>query len=154
MSQWGLDIMSKILVINGPNLNLLGKREPHIYGSGTLPKLEDFIKNYATSIGIDASCVCTNVEGEIINYLHNAYNSFDGVILNAGAYSHYSIAIRDAISSIDIPVIEVHLSNIYNREDFRQKSVIASVCVGQITGFGKLSYIMALQYFKKDGFLL
>ena len=143
--------MCKILVINGPNLNLLGKREPNIYGSETLANLHNFIENYANSRGITISCVCTNVEGDIINYLHNANHSFDGVILNAGAYSHYSIAIRDAIAAIDIPVIEVHLSNIYSREDFRQKSVIAGVCVGQITGFGKLSYILALQYFKKDG---
>lgn len=145
--------MCKILVINGPNLNLLGQREPHVYGTETILALENSIKNYATSVGITVSCVCTNVEGEIINYLHNARGSFDGIILNAGAYSHYSIAIRDAIAAIDIPVIEVHLSNIYSREDFRQKSVIASVCVGQITGFGKLSYILALQYFKKDGCL-
>lgn len=143
--------MCKILVINGPNLNLLGQREPQVYGTETILALEDSIKNYANSIGITVSCVCTNIEGEIINYLHSARDSFDGIILNAGAYSHYSIAIRDAIAAIDIPVIEVHLSNIYSREDFRQKSVIASVCVGQITGFGKLSYILALQYFKKDG---
>ena len=142
--------MCKILVINGPNLNLLGQREPHIYGTESIQHLENSIKNYANSIGIEASCVCTNIEGEIINYLHNSISSFDGVILNAGAYSHYSIAIRDAIAAINIPVIEVHLSNIYNREGFRQKSILAGVCIGQITGFGKLSYLLALQYFKKD----
>lgn len=142
--------MCKILVINGPNLNLLGQREPHIYGRETLQHLEDSIKDYATSIGVSASCICTNIEGEIINYLHKAGYSFHGVILNAGAYSHYSIAIRDAIAAINIPVIEVHLSNIYNRENFRQKSVIASACIGQITGFGKLSYMLALQYFSEN----
>ena len=142
--------MCKILVINGPNLKLLGKREPHIYGSDSFSKLESSIKNHANVIGITATCVCTNIEGEIIDHLHNAPNFFDGIILNAGAYSHYSIAIRDAIAAINIPVVEVHLSNIYKRENFRHHSVIADVCVGQITGFGKTSYILALEYFKQE----
>lgn len=145
--------MCKILVINGPNLNLLGKREPNIYGIDRLHQLEDSIQNHANSIGITATCVCSNIEGEIIEYIHKASSSFDGVILNAGAYSHYSIAIRDAIAAISIPVVEVHLSNIYKRESFRHTSVISDVCVGQITGFGKLSYILALEYFRQERIL-
>ena len=141
--------MSKILVINGPNLNLLGKREPTIYGTKTLKEIERNLEEYAIKIGIKVKCVQTNIEGEIINYLHDAIDNYDGVILNAGAYTHYSIAIHDAILAIKIPVVEVHLSNIYKREEFRQKSVIASACVGQISGFGEESYKLALQYFRK-----
>lgn len=143
--------MTKVLIINGPNLNLLGKREPKIYGKSTLDDLEEKLKHYATNIGIQVFFAQSNIEGEIINYLHGAMEKYDGIILNAGAYSHYSIAIHDAILAIGIPVIEVHLSNIYKREEFRQKSQIASACVGQISGFGQKSYMLALQYFKKDG---
>ncbi|MBP5427430.1 MAG: type II 3-dehydroquinate dehydratase [Clostridiales bacterium] len=142
--------MHKILVINGPNLNLLGKREPLVYGTETLVQLENSIKEYSKNIGLNTTCVWSNSEGQIIDFLHKSIEKYDGIILNAGAYSHYSIAIRDAIASINIPVIEVHMSNIYSRESFRRRSVIAEVCLGQITGFGKLSYILALQYFKKD----
>ena len=143
--------MTKVLVINGPNLNLLGQREPQIYGKSTLANLEGNIKQYAKDIGVEVSLVQTNVEGNIINYLHDAMGKYDGVILNAGAYSHYSIAIHDAILAINVPVVEVHLSNIYKREEFRKTSVISSACVGQISGFGQKSYMLALQYFKEGG---
>ena len=143
--------MTRVLVINGPNLNLLGQREPQIYGKSTLEDLEDKLKQYGNNIGIEVFCVQTNIEGDIINYLHDGANKYDGVILNAGAYSHYSIAIHDAILAINIPVIEVHLSNVYKREEFRKKQVLASACVGQISGFGQFGYMLALQYFKKDG---
>ena len=143
--------MSRILIINGPNLNMLGKREPEVYGTKTLKEIEHNLEEYAKNIGIQVECVQTNIEGEIINYLHNAVNNFDGVVLNAGAYTHYSIAIHDAILAIKLPVVEVHLSNIYKREEFRHKSIIASACVGQISGFGEKSYKLALQYFREDG---
>lgn len=143
--------MSKILVINGPNLNLLGKREPKIYGNKTLNEIEKNIEEYAKKIGIQAECVQSNIEGEIINYIHDSINKYDGIILNAGAYTHYSIAIHDAILAVSVPVVEVHLSNVYKREDYRKKSVIASACVGQISGFGEKSYILALEFFRKDG---
>jgi len=135
----------KILIINGPNLNMLGKREPEHYGSRTLNDINEEIKENAEPLGIEAAFFQSNIEGEIINYLHSA--KADGIILNAGAFTHYSYAIHDAIKSIDIPVIEVHLSNLHKREEFRHKSVLAGACAGQITGFGKYSYILALQYF-------
>jgi len=134
----------KVLVLNGPNLNLLGKREPDIYGKATLSDLESQLKKVAGKYQAELDFVQTNSEGKIIDYLHAAEGRYDYIILNPGAYGHYSIAIRDAISSISVPVIEVHLSNIYAREEFRHKSVIAPVTVGQICGFGFNSYILAL----------
>jgi len=139
----------KIFIINGPNLNMLGKREPEHYGSQTLDDMNEEIKTQAKSLGIETEFFQSNTEGEIINYLHNA--KADGIILNAGAFTHYSYAIHDAVKSIDIPVIEVHLSNIHKREEFRHKSVLAGACAGQISGFGKYSYILALQYFNSGG---
>lgn len=135
----------KILILNGPNLNMLGKREPEIYGGDTLEKTNQEIKAKAENLGVDVDFFQSNVEGEIVTCIQNA--QCDGIILNAGAFTHYSYAIRDAISSVDTSVIEVHLSNIHAREEFRHKSVLASVCVGQICGFGKYSYILALEYF-------
>lgn len=143
--------MTKILVINGPNLNLLGKREPDIYGIETLKKIEHDLDKYAKIIGVEVDFAQSNIEGELVNFIQNAMGKYDGIILNAGAYTHYSIAIHDAILATGLPVIEVHLSNIYKREEFRHKSIIASACVGQITGFGEKSYKLALQYFRKDG---
>jgi 3-dehydroquinate dehydratase-2 len=125
---------------------MLGTREPEIYGECTLEQIEREITDKAVSLGMKAWFVQSNIEGEIINAIQNA--EFDGIILNAGAFTHYSYAIRDAVSSVDIPVIEVHLSNIYAREEFRHKSVLAGVCIGQISGFGKYGYILALEYFK------
>ena len=138
--------MIKILVINGPNLNMLGKREPEIYGSDTLETIYQEIEDKAESLEIAVAFFQFNIEGEIINAIQTL--KCDGIILNAGAFTHYSYAIRDAISSVDTPVVEVHLSNIHAREEFRHKSVLAEVCVGQISGFGKYSYILALEYFK------
>ena len=143
--------MTKILVVNGPNLNLLGKREPDIYGIETLKKIEHDLDEYAKKIGVEVDFAQSNIEGELVNFIQNAMGKYDGIILNAGAYTHYSIAIHDAILATGLPVIEVHLSNIYKREEFRHKSIIASACVGQITGFGEKSYKLALKYFRKDG---
>ncbi|MBR2398025.1 MAG: type II 3-dehydroquinate dehydratase [Clostridia bacterium] len=134
----------KLLFINGVNLNLTGKREPGVYGSQTL---EDINKEIAQHFaGDECQFFQSNVEGEICTALHNA--DCDGIILNAGAYTHYSVAIRDAIASIKIPVVEVHMSNVYAREEFRHKSMLSEVCKGVILGFGKNSYILAGESFK------
>ncbi len=134
----------KILVLNGPNLNLLGEREPNIYGSDTLKSINDEILDKARTMGYDITFYQSNSEGGLIDRLHEARLDCAGVILNAGAYTHYSYAIRDAISAIRIPVVEVHLSNVNSRDEFRHKSVIGPVCVGCIAGFGKNSYTLAL----------
>ncbi len=134
----------RVLVLNGPNLNLLGEREPGIYGSTSLDALCSHLTSAAEAMGMTVCFAQSNHEGEIIDILHAARSECDGVILNAGAYTHYSIAIRDAISAIKIPVVEVHLSNIHAREEFRHTSVIAPVCIGQISGFGTDSYDLAL----------
>lgn len=135
----------KIQIINGPNLNLLGTREPHIYGDLTFEKyLIDLRKRFEnTTIDYFQS----NLEGEIINKLHEIGFSYDGIILNAGAYTHTSIAIHDAIGSITTKVAEVHISNVYAREEFRHKSIITSKCIGLITGFGMEGYSLAVKYF-------
>ncbi len=137
--------MKKVLILNGPNLNLLGIREPDIYGNETLEDIAKKTNSEAQNLNIDIDFVQTNHEGEIIDKIHDAQNKYDAIIINPGAYTHYSIAIRDAIKSTNIPTIEVHLSNIYAREEFRSKSVIAPICIGQISGFGSNSYIMALK---------
>jgi len=140
----------RILIINGPNLNMLGKREPGIYGSDTLEKINQEIASHAEANNISVEFVQSNTEGVIVDYIQGSHgeSGFDGIILNAGAFTHYSYAIRDAISSVDTPVVEVHLSNIHAREEFRHKSVLAGVCIGQISGFGKYSYTLALEYFR------
>jgi 3-dehydroquinate dehydratase-2 len=140
-------ILNKVLVINGPNLNMLGIREPGIYGSLTLEDINAGLSQTGMDNDIQLDFFQSNIEGEIINKIHESSQNYYGIILNAGAYTHYSIAIRDAISSVKDPVIEVHLSNIHKREEFRHKSVIAPVCIGQVSGFGKYSYEMALFYF-------
>lgn len=134
-----------IAIINGPNLDMLGLREPEIYGDKTLSRINDDISKFAAGEGVEVEFFQFNSEGDIIDCLHNVY--CDGIILNAGAYSHYSYAIRDAISCRNIPVIEVHLSNIYKRDEFRRKSVLTDVCVGIISGFSSLGYKLALQAF-------
>ncbi|MHC1694418.1 MAG: type II 3-dehydroquinate dehydratase [Eubacteriales bacterium] len=134
----------KIFVVNGPNLNLLGKREPGIYGAETLEDIRRMVASLSQELGMDCEFYQSNSEGAVIDFLHMAGERASGVILNAGAYTHYSYAIRDAISAIKIPVVEVHLSNIHAREEFRHTSVIAPVCAGQISGFGKHSYTLAL----------
>lgn len=136
--------MNSILVIHGPNLNLLGTREPEIYGSMTMQNINDDLQKQADEAGVKIDFFQSNYEGEIIDMLHNARGRYDYIILNAGAYTHYSIAIRDALAAIEIPTIEVHISNIHQREEFRHHSVIAPVVVGQICGFGLDSYKAAL----------
>lgn len=138
----------KILIINGPNLNLLGLREPHIYGNVTLKQIEEKILQYCQKNKIEIAFKQSNFEGEIINAIHEARENYDGIIINAGAFTHYSYAIRDAIAAIKIPVIEVHLSNIYAREDFRHKSVLSPVVKGLICGFGEKGYLLALDALK------
>lgn len=139
----------KILIVNGPNLNLLGVREPGIYGDCTLESINDKLKVQAEKNNIEVQFFTSNIEGEIINALHSAMGDCDGIIINAGAYTHTSIAIRDAISAIKLPTIEVHLSNVHARESFRHKSMISAVCKGVICGFGEQSYYLALQSFIK-----
>lgn len=141
-------IMKKLLVIHGPNLNLLGEREPGVYGTDTYESINAEISEKAAGCWFYCEIFQSNHEGEIIDKLHQARLDFDGVILNAGAYTHYSYAIRDAIAAIKIPVIEVHLSNIHARDEFRHTSVIAPVCAGQIAGFGKDSYMLAIEAMK------
>jgi 3-dehydroquinate dehydratase, type II len=138
----------KVLVLHGPNLNLLGERETGIYGKDTLENINAYIRKYALELSLDCEIHQSNSEGGLIDLLHGARGNFEGVVINAGAYTHYSIAIRDAISAIRIPCVEVHMSNVYAREEFRHHSVIAPVCAGSIAGFGKNSYILALQGLK------
>jgi len=135
----------KIIIINGPNLNLLGKRETDIYGNSSFDDFFENLKKEFTSI--DLSYYQSNVEGELINKLHEIGFSIDGIILNAGGYTHTSVALRDAIASIKSPVIEVHISNIFAREDFRHVSLIAPKCIGSISGFGLNSYKLAIESF-------
>ena len=134
----------RILVVNGPNLNLTGIREPGIYGGELLIDINEMIRERTQKLGVEVSFFQSNGEGEIIDALHSAMGKIDGIIINPGAYTHYSIAIRDAISAIGIPVVEVHMSNVHAREEFRHTSVTAPVCMGQIVGFGKLGYLLAL----------
>lgn len=138
-------MVKKILVIHGPNLNLLGEREPGVYGSDTYDSINNELIAKAKDKGFDCDVYQSNHEGAIIDKLHEARKDYNGVIINAGAYTHYSYAIRDAISAIKIPVIEVHMSNIHAREEFRHHSVISPVCAGQIAGFGKTSYLLAVE---------
>lgn len=138
--------MKKIIIINGPNLNLLGKRETDIYGTTTFEEFFEDIKDIYNG-EVNLSYYQSNVEGELVNKLQETGFSFDGIILNAGGYTHTSVAIRDAIAAIKTPVVEVHISNIYAREEFRQHSLISAVCKGTIAGFGLDSYILALDSF-------
>ena len=132
----------KLLIVNGPNLNLLGSREPQIYGN---VRFEDYFEELKSKFDVDLSYFQSNVEGEIINQLQQ--ESFDGIILNAGGYTHTSVAIRDCIAAIETPVVEVHISNIAGRESFRHESLISTVCVGCVFGFGLKSYELAVRYF-------
>jgi len=136
--------MSKIFVLHGPNLNLLGRREPHIYGSLTLAEIDQRLVQAGAALGVEVRSYQSNHEGSLIDALHEAAGWADGVILNPGGYTHTSVALRDAVSAIGIPVIEVHLSNVYAREEFRHRSLISPVCKGKITGFGWYSYHLAL----------
>ncbi len=134
----------KIQIINGPNLNLLGKREPDVYGNQTFEAFYESLKKRFPET--ELHYYQSNVEGELINKIHETGFSFDGIILNAGAYTHTSVAIHDAIGGIKTPTVEVHISNVYAREEFRHKSLITSKCIGMITGFGMEGYAMALNY--------
>jgi 3-dehydroquinate dehydratase II len=144
--------MKKIFLLNGPNLNRLGKREPGIYGVKTLKDLEEKMVSLGAEANIEVICFQSNHEGALIDKLHEAEDTgVDGIIFNPGAFTHYSYAIRDAIAGINCPVIEVHISNVYQREEFRHKSVIAPVSKGQIAGLGMLGYELALEALKREG---
>lgn len=133
-----------ILILNGPNLNLLGTRQPEVYGTTTLQDIENMCNTHAQSLGVTVVFRQTNHEGELVDALHAARGTHDGVILNAGAYTHTSVALMDAITSTQLPVVELHLSNIHAREEFRHKSYIAPVAIGQICGFGAAGYPLAI----------
>jgi 3-dehydroquinate dehydratase-2 len=140
----------KILVINGPNINFLGIREPSVYGSTNYKQLCNLIREEAKRLELDIEIYQNNIEGEMINTIQEAYGEYDGIIINPGAYTHYSYAIHDALKSVSIPTVEVHLSNIHSREEFRKTSVTAPACIGQISGFGIQSYLLALQALKNS----
>jgi 3-dehydroquinate dehydratase II len=134
----------KVLVAHGPNLNLLGQREPRVYGKASLSKINRILDDFAQSENISITCVQSNHEGELCDLIGAARDAYDGILINPAAYTHTSVALRDAISGCGLPTVEVHLSNIYGREAFRQKSLTAAVCVGQVSGFGALSYVLGL----------
>ncbi len=136
----------KIMVINGPNINLLGVREPGIYGESTYADLETYIENYAEQNGIEVVVLQSNGEGELIDFIHHSLGNYDAIVINPGAYTHYSYAIYDALLSVGLPTIEVHISNIHKRDEFRHKSVTAPACVGQICGLGFRGYTLAIDY--------
>lgn len=137
--------MKKILVLHGPNINLTGIREPDTYGRVTLEDINREIQECAAQLGVSCDIFQSNHEGVLVDRIHQALEDYDGIVLNAGAYTHYSYALRDAISSVHKPCVEVHMSNIHAREPFRHESVIAPVCIGQICGFGKESYLLGLR---------
>lgn len=141
--------MRTIHVLNGPNLNLLGKREPEIYGHATLNDIEQRVIDYARAQGIDVVCKQSNLEGELVSWVQQAGQAGIGIILNAGAYTHTSVALRDAIAGSCATVVEVHLSNVYAREEFRHHSYLAAVCVGVICGFGEKGYQLAVDALKE-----
>lgn len=134
-----------ILVLHGPNLNLLGLREPDIYGSVTLSKIDELLKSEGEKLQVSIDCLQSNHEGVLVDAIHNAREKYQGILINAGAYTHTSVAIRDALAGVNIPTVEVHLSNIYTREAFRHHSYIALIAIGQISGFGADSYSLGLQ---------
>ena len=142
-------MMKKIIILNGPNLNLLGEREKNQYGNFTLKDIENSCTNFAKKNNLDVTFYQSNIEGELVEKIQKARNEQNGLIINAGGYTHTSVAIHDALKILNIPIIELHISNIYNREDFRQKSLISKVANGIICGFGSEGYIMALESMKK-----
>jgi len=134
----------KILVLNGPNLNMLGTREPDKYGNDTLESIENFIKEEAKKHNAEVDFYQSNIEGEIVTKIQQAKGVYDGIVINPAAYTHTSVAIRDALLAVELPAVEIHLSNIHKREEFRHTSLTAPACIGQITGFGKNSYKLGL----------
>ena len=141
--------MNKIIILNGPNLNLLGEREKNQYGSFTLKEIEKNCHNYANQNNIKLSLFQSNIEGELVDQIQNSRNNQDGLIINAGGYTHTSVAIHDALKILNIPIIELHISNIYNREEFRHKSLISKVAKSVICGFGADGYLMSLNAMMK-----
>ncbi len=134
----------KILFLNGPNLNLLGTREPDKYGNQTLKDIEEYIKKEAELLNVEVNFYQSNIEGELVDKIQSAKNEYDGLVINPAAYTHTSVAIRDAILAVNMPAVEIHLSNIHKREEFRKISLTAPACIGQITGFGANSYKLGL----------
>ena len=137
--------MKKILIINGPNLNMLGKREPEIYGTLTLEDINNAVADLCAELGLECEFFQSNHEGDLVDAVQSVALGYDGCVLNAGAYTHYSVALRDAVAAVDKPFIEVHISNVHKREEFRHRSMISAVCAGVICGFGKDSYLLAVR---------
>ena len=135
----------KVLFLNGPNLNLLGTREPEVYGRATLADIEKSVQKRASELKVEVEFLQSNLEGDLVSWIQQAKEKFQVIVINAAAYTHTSVALRDAISAVGVPTIEIHLSNVHAREEFRHKSLIAAVCVGQICGFGVKSYILGLE---------
>jgi 3-dehydroquinate dehydratase II len=138
-------VKERVLVLHGPNLNLLGKREPEIYGATTLENINDMLNVRAAALGLEVVIIQTNYEGKLVDAIQQAQDNYACIIINPAAFTHYSIAVRDALAAVRVPAIEVHLSNIYRREEFRHHSVIAPIAIGQIAGFGANSYLLALE---------
>lgn len=136
--------MTSLLILNGPNLNLLGQRQPEVYGRTTLAEIEAMAKAKGAELGVKIACLQSNSEGALVDAIHGARGKHDGIILNAGAYTHTSIALMDAISSAEVPTVELHLSNVHAREEFRHTSYISKVVVGQICGFGPNGYLLSI----------
>ena len=134
----------RLLLINGPNLNLLGTREPNLYGSSSLNGIEDKLRDKANAENVQLDCFQSNFEGALVDRIHQSVDQVDGILINAGAFTHTSIAIRDALLAVSIPFVELHLSNIHSREQFRQKSYLADRAIGVVSGFGAMSYLMAM----------
>ncbi|HHY13270.1 MAG TPA: type II 3-dehydroquinate dehydratase [Thermoanaerobacterales bacterium] len=134
----------KVLIINGPNLNMLGTRERHVYGANSYQEMCTYLRDKAEEIDMEVDIVQSNHEGEIVEYIQKSSENYDGIIINPGAYTHYSIVICDALKATSVPVVEVHLSNIYSREEFRKKSITVEPCVGQICGFGAYGYVLGM----------
>ena len=142
--------MRKVLLMNGPNLNMLGVRDPAIYGSDTLASIEQMVEEYGRAHGVQVDCFQSNHEGALVDALQAARGNYDGIVYNPGAHTHYSYALHDAVECIDVPVVEIHISDIYKREEFRRTSVIAPACIAQVKGLGKEGYLRAFDILLKS----